>query len=190
MLKAGFQIEGRQDEHYLDVVPNLRQRVEREIEEELKIVLSQSQTSNGANQSYHPYLSQYPEPQQSSSKEIHHPLLRVSLPRLSNNRNEGNSDRDNEIREGLDVERFNIPYPNDPTDLEAWERALSNAKAQLEHQKLRSLNLSLMSNYGSNHWKLSNFLIEKEIEKVEKTVEAYKLEIDNVNRRRKASQVS
>ncbi|PLW44126.1 hypothetical protein PCANC_13797 [Puccinia coronata f. sp. avenae] len=157
----------------LDIIPNLRQRIEREIELEMKStpqpVLSANQTPT-----HHPFLSEFPDvPSARSSR-----LADKSDP---NYQSHGSKD-------SLDIERFNIPYPDDHTHLKGWEDALSNTKSQLEHQRLRLINLDLIGKHGANHWKLSNFLVEQEIPKVEKLVEHYKNEIDNVNRRRKAHQ--
>lgn len=158
----------------LDLVPNLRQRIEREIELELK---SSSQPQPTAEQPrFHPFLSEFPDlltrPGRTSK------LLDKSDP---NYQSDGSKD-------SLDVDRFNIPYPNDPTNLQEWEDSLSNAKSQLEHQRLRLINLDLISKYGANHWKLYNFLLDQEISKVEKLIDDHKNEVDNVNRRRKAQQ--
>lgn len=165
------------------MVPNLRQRVEREIDQEIK---TQQQSSK---QSPHPFLEQFPDlsiTPTTPKKDIYHDLLHISLPRLTNSTPTSGPDQTT----GLDLDRLNIPYPADPTDLEAWEQAFSNAKAQLEQQRLRLLNLNLIGQYGPNHWKLSNFLIEKEIAKLELALEHATAEIDGVNRRRKANQVS
>ncbi|KNZ53658.1 hypothetical protein VP01_3171g2 [Puccinia sorghi] len=158
----------------LDVIPNLRQRIEREIELELKST-PQPPPNADRTQTYHPFLSEFPE---LSSAGRSSRLADKSDP---NYQSDGSKD-------SLDIERFNIPYPSDHTNLKDWEDALSNAKSQLEHQRLRLINLDLIGKHGANHWKLSNFLVEQEISKVDKLVEQYKNEIDDVNRRRKAHQ--
>ncbi|OAV91878.1 hypothetical protein PTTG_02650 [Puccinia triticina 1-1 BBBD Race 1] len=159
----------------LDVIPNLRQRIEREIELELK---STPQPASNADPppSYHPFLSEFPDLLASPTRSTR--LTDKSDP---NYQSDGSKD-------SLDIERFHIPYPDDHTSLKNWEDALSNAKSQLEHQRLRLINLDLIAKHGANHWKLSNFLVDQEISKVDKLVEHYKTEIDNVNRRRKSHQ--
>ncbi|MBW0510742.1 hypothetical protein O181_050457 [Austropuccinia psidii MF-1] len=174
----------------LDVIPNLRQRIEREVELELKGTLTPPQSNGDTTQpGYHPFLSQYPDLlglSASSSREQDH-LPRRNLRRQLLDRSDPVY-QSNGASDTLDTQRFNIPYPDDHTKLEDWQKALSNAKSQLEHQRLRLLNLNLIGKYGANHWRLSNFLIEKEISKLDKVVEIYKSEIDNLNRRRKANQ--
>jgi pre-mRNA-splicing factor SPF27 len=161
----------------LDVIPNLRQRIEREIELELKST-PQPPCNTDQTPTYHPFLSEFPDLLASSTRPSR--LADKSDP---NYQSDGSKD-------SLDIERFNIPYPDDHTSLNDWEDALSNAKSQLEHQRLRLINLDLIGKHGANHWKLSNFLVDQEISKVDKLVDHYKNEIDNVNRRRKAHQVS
>lgn len=165
----------------LDLIPNLRQRVEREIEQEIK--------SSTPNQSHHSFLNQFEDLTKPTTKpkEIYHPLLHQSLPSLTNPSDSEPNPTDEPI--GLDLERLNIPYPNDPTDLSSWKTSLQNAKSQLEQQRIRLLNLKLMNQYGANHWRLSNFLIEKEIEKLDNELKIELNKIDLINRRRKTNQM-
>ncbi|KAA1115397.1 hypothetical protein PGT21_035995 [Puccinia graminis f. sp. tritici] len=159
----------------LDVIPNLRQRIEREIELELKST-PQPPSNTDQTPTYHPFLSEFPDLLSSSTRPSR--LADKSDP---NYQSDGSKD-------SLDIERFNIPYPDDHTSLKDWEDALSNAKSQLEHQRLRLINLDLIGKHGANHWKLSNFLVDQEISQLDKLVDHYKNEIDDVNRRRKAHQ--
>ncbi|KAH9473965.1 hypothetical protein MJO28_000194 [Puccinia striiformis f. sp. tritici] len=160
----------------LDVIPNLRQRIEREIELELKSTPPPPTSNLDQTTTHHPFLSEFPNLLASSARPSR--LADRSDPNYQSN---GSTD-------SLDIERFNIPYPDDHTSLEEWEKALSNAKSQLEHQRLRLINLDLIGKHGANHWKLSNFLVDQEISKVDKLVALCKDEIDDVNRRRKAHQ--
>ena len=50
-------------------------------------------------------------------------------------------------------------------DPEAWEAAVNNAKAQLEHQTLRIQNLELMLKYGPNQWRAHNASLEAAIKR-------------------------
>lgn len=91
---------------------------------------------------------------------------------------------------GLDVQRYSLPAPPSNAPLESWKKALDNAGSQLEHQQLRLSNLELMQKYGSNAWRVANFLVEKEIERLEKQTEEVKLRTEELNRERKARQAS
>ena len=54
----------------------------------------------------------------------------------------------------LDTARYSLqPPPADKqNDKAAWQAAIRNAKAQLQHQLNRQLNLELLNNYGGNAW--------------------------------------
>ncbi|POV98927.1 hypothetical protein PSHT_13778 [Puccinia striiformis] len=108
----------------LDVIPNLRQRIEREIELELKSTPPPPTSNLDQTTTHHPFLSEFPNLLASSARPSR--LADRSDPNYQSN---GSTD-------SLDIERFNIPYPDDHTSLEEWEKALSNAKSQLEHQRL------------------------------------------------------
>ncbi|KAI9600753.1 hypothetical protein H4Q26_000545 [Puccinia striiformis f. sp. tritici PST-130] len=134
----------------LDVIPNLRQRIEREIELELKSTSPPPTSNLDQTTTHHPFLSEFPNLLASSARPSR--LADRSDPNYQSN---GSTD-------SLDIERFNIPYPDDHTNL--------------------------IGKHGANHWKLSNFLVDQEISKVDKLVALCKDEIDDVNRRRKAHQ--
>ncbi|KAH9824090.1 Pre-mRNA-splicing factor SPF27 [Melampsora americana] len=167
----------------LDLIPNLRQRVEREIEQEIKRSTSKTQEEEKTN--HHSYLNQFPN-LINQPKEIYHELLHQSLPSLTNPIQP--TDQNDEIK-GLDLERLNIPYPNDTNDLSSWKGSLKNSKSQLEQQRNRLMNLKLIQQFGSNHWRLVNFLIEKEIEKLEIELNLKLNQIDRINKNRKSNQI-
>jgi pre-mRNA-splicing factor SPF27 len=91
---------------------------------------------------------------------------------------------------GLDTVRYSLPAPPASAPLDAWKKAIDNAGSQLEHQQLRLSNLELMQKYGGNAWRVANFLVEKEIERLEKQTEDVKLRTEELNRERKARQAS
>ncbi|KRZ09458.1 Pre-mRNA-splicing factor SPF27 [Trichinella zimbabwensis] len=66
--------------------------------------------------------------------------------------------------QGLNMRRYELPGPSSTRmgDLDSWQEALQNAKAQLEQQDLRILNLELMIEYGAEAWRIY-------LEKAEKT---------------------
>jgi len=43
----------------------------------------------------------------------------------------------NETLSALDTTRYKLPDPVNTADEAEWEKALANAKAQLEHQRMR-----------------------------------------------------
>ncbi|ELU44636.1 BCAS2 domain-containing protein [Rhizoctonia solani AG-1 IA] len=92
----------------------------------------------------------------------------------------------------LDTTRHQLPAPADQANAteEEWQKSLQNAKAQLEHQRRRQVNLSLLQTYGANSWKVHNFLLEEDAKRVEKAVEVTKEQSTEVNRARKNAQLT
>lgn len=90
---------------------------------------------------------------------------------------------------GLDSVRYSLPVPPASAPLEAWNKALNNAASQLEHQKIRLGNLELLNKYGANSWRTNNFLLEKEIERLQRRKEEIVKQTEDLNRERKATQV-
>lgn len=91
--------------------------------------------------------------------------------------------------QSLDTIRYTLPAPPAKAPLEAWKKALDNAASQLEHQSLRLSNLELMNKYGSNAWRVSNYLVEQEIARLQSTAEQIKDRTEEINRERKAKQL-
>lgn len=54
--------------------------------------------------------------------------------------------------------RYELPAPTSgqKNDITAWQECVNNSMAQLEHQAVRIENLELMSQYGTNAWKVYN----------------------------------
>lgn len=54
--------------------------------------------------------------------------------------------------------RYELPAPSSgqKNDITAWQECVNNSMAQLEHQAVRIENLELMSQYGTNAWKVYN----------------------------------
>ncbi|KAL0950848.1 hypothetical protein HGRIS_007606 [Hohenbuehelia grisea] len=88
----------------------------------------------------------------------------------------------------LDTIRHQLPGPSAPGTDEEWQAALKNAHAQLEHQKIRQVNLTLLQTYGANSWRIHNYLLESTAKQIEKAVEDLKQLTVEVNRDRKNSQ--
>ncbi|KAH8100514.1 breast carcinoma amplified sequence 2 [Cristinia sonorae] len=86
----------------------------------------------------------------------------------------------------MDTLRYQLPGPaSSPGTPEEWEAALKNARAQLEHQRLRQSNLALLQNYGANAWRIHNYLLETTSKNLDKSLEELKELTTEVNRDRK-----
>ncbi|KDN49408.1 hypothetical protein RSAG8_02110, partial [Rhizoctonia solani AG-8 WAC10335] len=90
----------------------------------------------------------------------------------------------------LDTTRHQLPAPEDQATEDEWKKSLQNAKAQLEHQRRRQVNLSLLQTYGPKSWKVHNFLLEEDAKRIEQVVEATKEQSTEVNRARKNAQLT
>ncbi|KAF9270485.1 breast carcinoma amplified sequence 2 [Marasmius fiardii PR-910] len=89
----------------------------------------------------------------------------------------------------LDSVRYQLPAPTStPATEEQWAAALDNARAQLEHQRIRQTNLTLLQTYGSNAWRIQNYLLEETAKNIEKSLEDLTQLTTDVNRERKNSQ--
>ena len=57
--------------------------------------------------------------------------------------------------EPLDDTRYSIdaPHGEDEYNVRAWEAAIANARAQLEHTLLREVNLDLLAKFGPAAWR-------------------------------------
>ncbi|PPQ63505.1 hypothetical protein CVT24_004733 [Panaeolus cyanescens] len=89
----------------------------------------------------------------------------------------------------LDKTRYTLPEPSStPSNPEEWKVALDNAYAQLQHQKIRQNNLTLLQTYGANAWRIQNYLLEQNAKNIEKSLEELKELTVEVNRERKNEQ--
>ncbi|SCZ92476.1 BZ3500_MvSof-1268-A1-R1_Chr5-2g07894 [Microbotryum saponariae] len=92
---------------------------------------------------------------------------------------------------GLDTTRYAMPDPptENADDLEAWERAYKSSLAQLEHQRLRSMNGHLLAQpFGANAWKVHNYALENTLQRVDAQLQSERDQVDDLNRKRKAEQ--
>lgn len=124
-------------------------------------------------------------------------MLKAELSRVENH----------ESLPAIDTVRYQLPAPTSiPGSDEEWLKALQNARSQLEHQRVRLVslvmilknyiqlinsqdNLTLLQQYGSNSWRVRNYLLESTCSAVEKLLEEVKERTTDVNRSRKKSQV-
>ncbi|KAI8995362.1 breast carcinoma amplified sequence 2 [Trametes punicea] len=142
----------------LEQYPVLKEKVEKELAREGK-----------PPQTLHPKVPPAP------TLFADHPLLQAELERVSNH----------QPLPPLDTARYQLPAPSTPENEEEWLEALKNARAQLEHQRLRQTNLALLQQYGPNAWRIHNYLTEASAKNVEKALEDLKTLTVEVNRERK-----
>lgn len=92
----------------------------------------------------------------------------------------------------LDRSRYQVlpPAESERDSLEAWQKAVDNAHAQLESQQLRLTNLELLSKYGANAWRTHNTDLEAMLQSKQTAVVDVRQNIENLNRKRKAAQLS
>ncbi|KZT19376.1 breast carcinoma amplified sequence 2 [Neolentinus lepideus HHB14362 ss-1] len=144
----------------LEQYPHLKQKVEQELAWE----------AGATPQELHPMVH---PPFELFSKN---PLLKAELERC-------------EAREPLpplDTVRYQLPGPiNVPASDEDWRKAIDNAHAQLEHQRIRQTNLALLQQYGSNAWRIHNYRLEAAANTAEKALEELRNLTTEVNRDRK-----
>ncbi|CAG2214155.1 BCAS2 [Mytilus edulis] len=90
----------------------------------------------------------------------------------------------------LNMKRYELPPPpaGKMTDISAWNEAVENSQAQLEHQSLRILNLELLSEYGSNAWKSYNTVLSQMVEQATKQLQELRKKIQEINWQRKNEQ--
>ncbi|KAG6902789.1 hypothetical protein C0995_011276 [Termitomyces sp. Mi166 len=146
----------------LQKYPDLKLKVEQELAREPKPLST-----------LHPRV---PPPFELFSKN---PLLRAEIERVESH----------QPFPPLDSLRYQLPAPSStPGTDEEWNAALQNAHAQLEHQKIRLTNLTLLQNYGPNAWRIHNYLLEAAAKQTEKALEDLKQIMVEVNRERKNNQ--
>lgn len=94
--------------------------------------------------------------------------------------------------ETLSTRRYELPAPPSGKlgEIQAWQESIDNSMAQLEHQAIRSLNLDLMSKYGSETWKAALEVMVGMSAKAQKELQDLKKEIQDVNWKRKSKQLS
>ena len=90
--------------------------------------------------------------------------------------------------DGIQLSKYNVVLPTTQSE-EDWQAALDTASATLEHQYLRANNVELLNKFGSNSWRISNFLLEKNVDRLVLEVEKMKQQTEHINRQRKQAQV-
>lgn len=92
--------------------------------------------------------------------------------------------------EPLSMKRYELPPPppSKISELTAWQDAVENSMAQLEHQAVRAMNLELMLEYGCETWKVYLDVLTSMLAKAQKQLENIKKEIQDINWQRKDKQ--
>jgi pre-mRNA-splicing factor SPF27 len=92
----------------------------------------------------------------------------------------------------LSMKRYELPDPpsNRLTDVAAWQEAVDNSQAQLEHQLNRISNLQLMSTYAAESWKVYNTILCRLTEEAQKQLNSLKKQIQEINWQRKTVQTA
>lgn len=82
-----------------------------------------------------------------------------------------------------------VPTGDDEKSVDAWQRAYDSSQAQLEHQRLRAMNGTILAGgLGANAWRIQNFSLENTVDKVDAEGEDVRKVVEEVNRERKRSQ--
>ena len=88
----------------------------------------------------------------------------------------------------LDFSRYNLLDAPGAGDLPAWNATLQKAYANAEYLRGRETNLGLLETYGKNAWLIGNSNVEDSLRAVEREVEASKLELEQIEQARRATQ--
>lgn len=94
--------------------------------------------------------------------------------------------------EPLSMKRYELPPPppSKIPELSAWQDAVENSMAQLEHQAVRAMNLEMMLEYGCETWKVYLDVLTSMLAKAQKQLEGIKKDIQDINWQRKDKQTA
>lgn len=124
------------------------------------------------------YLSHLPEPE---LKFLERPMLKAELERVQ---------AGGEMAK-MDTSRYAVAPPSgeQASDPAAWKAAISNAKAQLEHQVVRGENLELLRDYGPANYQGYSKYLDAVQQGMEAQRDDLKRKVDEINRGRKSEQL-
>ena len=89
-----------------------------------------------------------------------------------------------------DASRYRLDPPADSRDLEAWKAAGRNARAQLEHQRARLVNLELLQRRGEELWREENRRLEAAGSAAARELAEEQRRSEATNRERKLQQLA
>lgn len=132
--------------------------------------------------------------EENSHSPFPHPKLRPEyIPFASNKILRDELER---VEKGIQIDAINTqkfrlepPRQGDGATVEDWERSTMNAKAQLENQYLRIINLELMLRFCRNSWVIHNYQLEWCKTLFKDHLEKGQESIQRVNKERKSDQV-
>lgn len=92
--------------------------------------------------------------------------------------------------ETLSMKRYELPPPPSGklSEVSAWQESIENSMAQLEHQWVRSLNLELMLDYGTEAWKSYLEVFTAMQAKAQLQLQQLKKDMQDINWQRKQAQ--
>ena len=110
-----------------------------------------------------------------------HPLLHAEWLRVC----------DGQPMSKMDNARYQLDPPpaHQQADPAAWQRAVSNAQAQLEHQATRLGNLELLQQHGANLWRAHLNALDGASARVQSEQSELAQRVEALNRKRKAEQL-
>ncbi|EDW80677.2 uncharacterized protein Dwil_GK11659, partial [Drosophila willistoni] len=92
--------------------------------------------------------------------------------------------------ETLSMKRYELPPPPSGklAEVAAWQESIENSMAQLEHQWVRSINLELMLEYGTEAWKSYLEVFTAMQAKAQLQLQQLKKDMQDINWQRKQAQ--
>jgi len=95
------------------------------------------------------------------------------------------------MQQAIDTSRYSLPQPLDDANdsIESWEKAVENARVQLEHQRGRLVNLQLLLKYGPASWRAHNEILSAMLQNTEEQVNVLHGDALHVNKERKIIQM-
>ena len=121
---------------------------------------------------FHPAIPAQREPRFSELIDAEHARIASGLPK----------------QRGLDLSRYELLDPPAKGDTEAWKTTLQKAYVSAEYLRGREINLGLLETYGKNAWLIGNSRLEDELRALEKELEQAKLDLEEVEQARRATQ--
>lgn len=119
------------------------------------------------------------------------PTLNITAFETDLMRNEYQRIESGQRMETMNTKRYELPGPpaGNRGEILAWQEAVNNSFAQLEHQSIRTMNLELMDKYGTETWKSALEIMVQMSAKAQKQLQEIKKEIQDVNWSRKSKQL-
>ncbi|XP_055377680.1 pre-mRNA-splicing factor SPF27 [Condylostylus longicornis] len=120
----------------------------------------------------------------------HLPPLNLNVFETKLMRNEFERIQNRQPMESLSMKRYELPPPpaGKLGEVSAWQEAIENSNAQLEHQTVRAINLELMLEYGCEAWKSYLDIFTALQARAQIGLQDLKKEIQEINWRRKQAQ--